>query len=174
MSAAKRVVKVDFYNWYNLTALCFLSTELSRLWSLMLMSTSITNCILLRILHTWKGELIELNLTATHNPCANVYPKLCNLTNSNIFLPHQDITVLGRKAVVEIPERCQTLALACQKGYFLSIKFDSKFWQTLYNSVKKNHFIAFCFFETNLHQKRTFPKHLNFDYGTFGDLLLFL
>lgn len=158
MSAAKRVVKVDFYNWYNLTALCFLSTELSRLWSLMLMGTSITNCILLRILHTWKGELIELNLTATHNPCANVYPKLCNLTNSNIFLPHQDITVLGRKAVVEIPERCQTLALACQKGYFLSIKFDSKFWRTLYNSVKKISFHSILLFSNKPTSKEDIPK----------------
>ena len=43
MSAAKRVVEVDFFNCVNLTGSCLMSTELSRLRHLTLTGTAINN-----------------------------------------------------------------------------------------------------------------------------------
>lgn len=121
MSAAKRVVEVDFFNCYNLTGSCLLSTGLSRLRNLTLTGTAITNGILLRILESCKNQLIELNLAGTRISLCECCPYIVELKKLKYFsAPPRDITASGRTAVVEIAERCPMLrTLDCQEGYFL-------------------------------------------------------
>lgn len=120
MSAAKRVVEVDFFNCVNVTGSCLLGTELSRLQNLTLTGTAINNGILLRILASCKDELIELNLAGTRIRLCKCLPKIVQLKKLKYFsAPPRDITASGTRAVVEIAERCQTLrTLDCQEGYF--------------------------------------------------------
>ena len=124
MSAATQVVKVDFFSCCRLTASCLFSTELSRLRSLTLTGTAITNGILSRILDECKGELIELNLTGTRIHLSKCLAKIVELQKLKHFsAPPPDLTSnAGRETIVEIAERCQTLrTLYCQEGYILII-----------------------------------------------------
>lgn len=120
MSAAKRVVEVDFFNCVNLTGSCLMSTELSRLRHLTLTGTAINNGILERILDSCKDELIELNLAGTRIRLSECLPKIVELKQLKYFsAPPREITASGTRAVVEIAERYQTLrTLDCQEGYF--------------------------------------------------------
>ena len=107
MSAAKQVVKVDFYSCCNLTGL--LSTDLSRLWKLMLTGTAFKNGTLLRILNSCKDELIELNLTSTCISLCKCLPKIVELKKLKYFAapPNGDISASETiRAVVKLVERC--------------------------------------------------------------------
>ena len=91
MSAAKRVVEVDFFNCVNLTSSCLLGTKLSKLQNLTLTGTAINNGILLRILDSCKDELIELNLAGTCIRLCECLPKIVELKKLKYFLPLQGI-----------------------------------------------------------------------------------
>ena len=113
---------MDFFGCRNLTGSCLLSAELSRLRSLMLTGTAINNGVLARILDLCKELLIELNLTGTRISLSECLPKIVKLKKVKHFsAPPRDITVSGRRAVVEVVESCKNLrTLDCQEGYFLN------------------------------------------------------
>ena len=85
MSAAKRVVEVDFCGCLHLTGSCLLSTDLSRLRKLTLTDTAIENGTLLTILNSCKDELIELNLTRTLISMCECLPKIVELKKLKYF-----------------------------------------------------------------------------------------
>lgn len=119
ISAAKRVVEVDFFNCYHLTGSCLLRTGLSRLRHLTLTGTAISNCILGKILEACKNELMELNLVGTLIS-AECLPYIVALKKLKyISVPPEDVNGFGKRAAIKIVERCRTLrTLDCQEGYF--------------------------------------------------------
>ena len=88
----------------------------------MLTGTAINNGVLARILDLCKEQLIELNLTGIRISLSECLPKIVELKKLKHFsAPPRDITVSGRRAVVEVVESCKNLrTLDCQEGYFLN------------------------------------------------------
>ena len=122
MSAAKQVVGVDFFNCCYLTGSCLMSAELSRLQSLTLLFSAVNDGMLVQILNACQDELVELNLAGTIVSLSKCLPTILKLKKLRHFsAPLRDkFTPSGRRAIVELAERCQTLrTLDCQEGYSL-------------------------------------------------------
>lgn len=114
---------IDFFNSFQLTGSCLLHAALSRLRHLTLTGTAISDDILNRILHACSNELMELHLAGTRLsdqclPCIVALKKL-----KYISVPREDAHGFGKRAALEIVQRCPTLrTFDCQEGYL----FDGK------------------------------------------------
>lgn len=117
-TATKRVMVIDFFNSFQLTGSCLLHAALSRLRHLTLTGTAISDDILNRILHACSNELMELHLAGTRLsdqclPCIVALKKL-----KYISVPREDAHGFGKRAALEIVQRCPTLrTFDCQEGY---------------------------------------------------------
>ena len=117
-TAAKRVIVIDFFNSFQLTGSCLLHAGLSRLRHLTLTGTAISDHILVRILRACSNELMELHLAGTRisDQCLPYIVALKKL--KYISFPREDAHGFGKRAALEIVQRCPTLrTFDCQEGY---------------------------------------------------------